>query len=346
MTGRRRVVVLPDKFRGTYTAREVADAVVSAFGRRDPGLRVVSSPVSDGGEGALRLVVDRLGAQVRRSTVTGPYGDPVEAEWAVLPDGRAFVECARICGWPRVRGPLRPLESTTRGVGELLGEIEARGHGGVIVAIGGTVTVDGGRGAVEALRWRRPRLDVAVAADVSVRFGDCVRHFAPQKGASEADMAELGRRMAELRGVYAASLGGDVDRTPFGGAGGGLAAALGALGARVFSGCEVMLGLLGLSAVLARADIVVTGEGRFDETSWLGKATGSILSAARPGAGRGLLVGSIDAGAAVRLGPGTLVCGLTGQRLTGAELVRGPPLSLREGAEVLVARLLDGGRRG
>lgn len=266
----------PDKFKGTLTASEAAEAM--ARGVRAAGFDEVRTvPLADGGDGTLDVLVANLGGSRRRARVTGPLGDPVDAEWALLPDGTAVVEAARASGLLLVRGRTDPLRASTRGTGELIAAALRAGAARVIVGVGGTATTDGGLGALEALRWTLGGTEVVVACDVGTRFLDAARCFGPQKGASEAQVALLTRRLERLADLYLARTGIDVRALEGAGAAGGLAGGLAAIGARLEPGFEVVAGAVALDAALAGADLALTGEGRLDATSFSGKVVGGVL---------------------------------------------------------------------
>lgn len=266
----------PDKFKGTLTASEAAEAM--ARGVRAAGFDEVRTvPLADGGDGTLDVLVANLGGSRRRARVTGPLGDPVDAEWALLPDGTAVVEAARASGLLLVRGRTDPLRASTRGTGELIAAALRAGAARVIVGVGGTATTDGGLGALEALRWTLGGTEVVVACDVGTRFLDAARCFGPQKGASEAQVALLTRRLERLADLYLARTGIDVRALEGAGAAGGLAGGLAAIGARLEPGFEVVAGVVALDAALVGADLALTGEGRLDATSFSGKVVGGVL---------------------------------------------------------------------
>jgi glycerate kinase len=155
------LLAAPDKFRGTLTAREAAAAIVAGASRAC--WTAVELPLADGGEGTL----DVLGGGNRRATVTGPLGEPVEAEWRLGEDGTALIEAALACGLSLAGGPEGndPLAATSRGVGELVAAAVAEGASRVVVAVGGVASTDGGVGAVEALPLPL-RVPLDVACDV------------------------------------------------------------------------------------------------------------------------------------------------------------------------------------
>ena len=336
------LVALPDKFRGSLEAEEVANALVQAFVSREPGINALGMPLSDGGQGTLRCLVARVGASIHEALVTGPYGAPITAKWAVLPDGTAVIECAEICGWARVTHHPDPMRSTTAGVGELMTLVCRAGHSRIIVAIGDTVTLDGGLGALEALAFSLSDSRVEVAADVDIPFTQASAVFGVQKGASPAEVPLLTRRLEELRVRYIGDLGVDPEGFPCGGSGGGLAGALACLGAKCVPGFVLLSRLLGLSEALAAATIVVTGEGRFDLTSLLGKATHRVLKACPATARVGLLVGEITPEAAALLPENVSVVALTSYRPHRELAIRDARLLLDQAAGDLADTVLRG----
>src|SRR6476620_6269354 len=187
-----RLLAAPDKFRGTLTAREAAAAI--AAGAERAGWTAGELPLADGGEGTLEV----LGGGNRRTLVSGPLAEPVEAAWRLEEDGTALIEAAQACGLTLAGGPERndPLRATSRGVGELVAAAVAEGAGRIVVAVGGVASTDGGVGAVEALPPRLPPLDVA--CDVQARFLDAADVFAPQKGATPEEVRILRERLAQL----------------------------------------------------------------------------------------------------------------------------------------------------
>jgi glycerate kinase len=269
-------LVCPDKFKGTLDAADAASAMRSGLERAGfDEIRIL--PLADGGEGTLDALVAALGGSRRHTTVTGPLGDPVEAEWALLPGGVAVVEMARASGLslvPRARDPLR---ASTRGTGELIGAAIRAGARRVIVGVGGSATTDGGLAALEALRWSFGAVPVVVACDVTTPFLDAAEVFAGQKGASSAQVSLLTRRLASLADQYERRTGVDVRVLTGAGAAGGLAGGLAAIGAELEPGFDVVADACGLDGALEGVDLVVTGEGRLDVTSFAGKVVGGVL---------------------------------------------------------------------
>jgi len=261
-----RLLAAPDKFRGTLTAREAAAAI--AAGAVRAAWTAAELPLADGGEGTL----DVLGGGNRRTTVSGPLGDPVDAEWRLEDDGTALIEAALACGLSLAGGPEGndPLRATSRGVGELIAAAVADGAERIVVCVGGVASTDGGVGATEAVP--HPLfVPLEVACDVDARFLDAADVFAPQKGATQEQVEILRGRLATLV----------VPDVPGAGAAGGLAGGLAAIGARLVPGFDLVAARLGFDERLAEADLVVTGEGRLDATSFTGKVVGRVLDRAR-----------------------------------------------------------------
>jgi glycerate kinase len=249
-----------------------------ADGLRSAGVEPVTAlPLADGGEGTLDALLDAVGGSRRNTTVTGPLGDRVDAEWAMLRGGVAVVEMARASGLALVAGRNDPLRASSRGTGELIAAAARSGARRIIVGVGGSASTDGGLGAVDALGWSLPALDVTVACDVTTPFLDAARVYGPQKGASQAQIALLGRRLTRLAEHYESRTGIDVRVVEGGGAAGGLAGALAALGATLEPGFDVVAGAAGLGDALEGASIMITGEGRLDATSLAGKVVGGAL---------------------------------------------------------------------
>jgi glycerate kinase len=272
-----RVVAAPDKFRGTATAREVGDAIARAA--RTSGWDCDIVPLADGGEGTL----DALGGPNRTTPVTGPLGDTVTAAWQ-LTNRRAVIEMAQASGLALVGGPERndPIAASTYGTGELLAAALDAGAQRIIVGVGGSATTDGGLGALRALyplqRMRGVRLEVA--CDVRTRFVEAAAVFAPQKGATPAQVTLLERRLERLAQVYAEEHGRDVRALEGSGAAGGLAGGLAAIGAELVEGFELVADELELDDHLEGADLVITGEGFLDAQSFEGKVVGGVAERA------------------------------------------------------------------
>lgn len=294
-----RVLAAIDKFRGTVTAAQAATAIGHACW--ELGIDCVERPMADGGEGTL----EALGGPNRTSTVTGPLGAPVSAEWR-LQRGTAIIEMAKASGLALAGGAAGndPMNATTAGTGELIDQALDAGAKRIIVCLGGSATTDGGLGAVQAIRSpaRLRAVELLVACDVTTRFVEAAHVFAPQKGASAAQVKLLEGRLTRLAQVYRADHGVDVSDLPGAGAAGGLAGALAALGGRLVPGFDLVADEVDLHDLITGADIVLTGEGHLDELSFDGKVVGGVQAWATA-AGRpvGAIVGETDADVADRI---------------------------------------------
>ena len=285
------VLCCPDKFRGSLTAAEAADALAAGVERT--GRAAVRLPLADGGAGTLDVLCPG-GADRRTARVSGPLGEPVDAEWGLRGD-TAVIEMARASGLALVTGANDPLAATTFGTGELLRAALDAGIRRVIVAVGGSATVDGGLGALDALGFDLHGADVIVACDVSTRFVDAARIFGPQKGADETAVAALEVRLDRLADRYREARGVDVRSLPGAGAAGGLAGGLAAYGARLVPGAALVADTVGLRTATASASLVLTGEGRLDATSFEGKVVGHVLGqASAAGVPAGVVAGDAD----------------------------------------------------
>ncbi len=291
-----RVLAAPDKYRGTLSASDAAAAMVD--GASVAGMGCVALPLADGGEGML----DVLGGPNRATTVAGPLGVAVEAGWRL--DGTtAYVEMALASGLVLAGGAAanEPTDASSTGTGQLIAAAVAAGADTVVVGVGGSATTDGGRGALEAVAELVPfpshGITVQVACDVTTRFVDAASVFAPQKGATAEQVAALEQRLVGLVDLYRRRFGCDISGLEGGGAAGGLAGGLAAAGATLEPGFDLVARLVGLDAALAGADLVITGEGRLDPTSFSGKVVGGLARrCARRGIDLLVVAGTISPG--------------------------------------------------
>jgi glycerate 2-kinase len=273
-----RALVAPDSFKGTFSAREVAAAL--ARGLRGEGVEAEELPLADGGEGTLEALVAALGGELRHAVVEDPLGRPVEAAYALLPDGRtAIVEMAEASGLRLVSDDDRdPLAASTRGTGELIAAAAEAGAARIVVTVGGSATTDGGAGALEALQEAGLEVELEVVCDVRTAWEDAPRLYGPQKGADTETVRRLEARLDEL----ARRAPRDPRGVPRTGAAGGLAGGLWAfLGARLLPGAVYVLDAVGFDARTREADLVVTGEGRLDEQTLEGKVVAEVAARSR-----------------------------------------------------------------
>jgi glycerate 2-kinase len=315
-----RVLVAPDGFGGTLSAREAAEAVAAGWRVAAPGDRLELAPMSDGGPGLVEVLAASLPhAQVRTAEVEDALARPVQAAWLLDPDPDpgtgpvAYVESAQACGLHLLtEQELDPLRATTYGVGQLMAAALDAGARRIVVGLGGSATNDGGAGMLAALGLGRldaagqplapggaalrdldrltgrpdPRLaavDLVAATDVDaplVGLLGASAVFGPQKGASREDVALLDGALTRWADVLEPFLGVRVRDLPGAGAAGGLGAALLALGARREPGLALVRELVRLPERVPTADLVVTGEGRYDATSLRGKVVSGVAALA------------------------------------------------------------------
>jgi len=272
----KRCVICPDGFKETFSAREVAAAVSAEV--REGGFEAVELPLADGGEGTLDVLLAG-GGERRTATVAGPLGEPVEAEYGLLDDGRVgVVEMAQASGLTLVPEERRDAwAASTRGTGELIAAAAADGAERILVSVGGSATTDGGAGALAAL-VRVPVPPLTVLCDVANPYEDAAVVFGAQKGADPETVERLTARLDEI----ASTLPRDPRGVPMTGCAGGLSGALWAAhGAQLVSGADYVLDLLGFDRLLGEADLVITGEGRLDRQSAAGKVVGVVAGRCR-----------------------------------------------------------------
>lgn len=307
-----RVVVAPNAFKGSLTAQAAAEAI--GRGVEAAGAEPVLIPVADGGDGTLDALVAGVGGTVMGVIARGPLGLPVRAHLGQLSDGTGVVEMAQASGLALVPvGDRDPMRASSIGTGELIKGALARRPGRILIALGGSATVDGGTGLARALGVRfvdpgnKPvaeggeglahiakidasRLDPRVKATPLVALADVTNPllgpggaaavFGPQKGASPQDVEQLERGLERLAERLATDLGADVADLPGAGAAGGTGAMLAALGAQLQPGGEVVLEALRFGERIAGAGLVITGEGKLDSQSLAGKAPVAVARAA------------------------------------------------------------------
>ncbi len=287
-----RVVVCPDKLRGSLTAAQAAEAI--ALGLGDAGVDdVVTIPMADGGEGTLDVLLAATGGERRTCRTVDALGGPVTADWGVLPDGTAVVEAATSIGLALLGTARDPVGASSAGLGAVVAAaLEARPQR-LLVAVGGSATTDGGLGCLDAIGWDLRGVPTTVATDVTTTFVAAAVTYAPQKGADAAQVAALTARLERLAERYAREHR-DVREVPGAGAAGGLAGGLATIGAELRPGFDVVAATVGLPQLVAAADAVVTAEGRLDATSLDGKVVGGVLLLAGPDTRAAVLAGAAD----------------------------------------------------
>lgn len=308
----KKIIIAPDSFKGTMSAREICRILSEEVKRICPDAEVICIPMSDGGEGMSENYVSLLGGELKTREVTGPMGEPVAAEYGILPDGTAVMEMASCAGLPLMKGDLQPLQATTRGVGELMVHLAAQGSRKLLIGLGGSATNDCGIGMADALGYRfldgegktlapyawnlarvekiippekLPQLTITAACDVNNPLcgpQGAAAVFGPQKGLKPEQIGPHDAAMAHFAEVLRRELGRDVKNLPGAGAAGGLGAGMLAfLHAELKPGIELLLDSVGFDAMLENASLVITGEGRLDGQSVAGKVPVGVARRAR-----------------------------------------------------------------
>ncbi|GFG69869.1 glycerate kinase family protein [Mycolicibacter senuensis] len=293
-----RVLIAPDCYGESLTAVQAAAAISTGWHRSRPHDRLAIAPQSDGGPGFVAVLAARLGdadpGTVQRCRVSGPLDTPVEAEWFWDAAAEtAYLECAQACGLAALDGspsPRTALAAHSTGVGQLIEAALTAGARRIVVGLGGSACTDGGKGMVDELggltaaRKRLADVELIAACDVEYPLlgpWGAARVFGPQKGADAATVAVLETRLTAWAAELDATAGRQVSAASGAGAAGGIGAALLALGGVAESGAAIVARHTDLAAALADADVLVTGEGRFDQQSLHGKVIGSLCAAAR-----------------------------------------------------------------
>ena len=311
-----KLVIAPDSFKESLSARAVAEAIAAGWARVYPDAELLLCPMADGGEGTVDALLSATDGKLQQTRVSGPLGDPVEAHWGLLPNAQAIIEMAEASGLHRVEPGRRDvLAASSHGTGELIRAALDAGVRRIVLGLGGSATNDGGAGLLAALGvrfldregqelplggaalarlsqidltgldTRLAQVEVMVAADVDnplcgPRGASAV--FGPQKGASPEQVVQLDEALAHYADVMAATLGEDLRDLPGVGAAGGLGfAARAVLRAGFRPGVELVAELSGLAQAVQGADLVITGEGRLDGQSLHGKTPVGVARLAR-----------------------------------------------------------------
>jgi glycerate kinase len=371
-----RVVIAPDKFKGSLDAAAAAAAIANGVRDVIPAAACELVPMADGGDGTVDAFL-ASGATPRTVRVTGPLGDPVHATYARDGD-LAIVELAAASGLEMVRGRREPRRATTRGTGELLRDALDGGATRIVLGIGGSATTDGGAGALAALGARfldaegmvlepvpaallavaridltrldrRLReVDFAIACDVdNPLLGPlgAAAVYGPQKGAMSVDVSFLDRVLARLADAMAAATGHDLRNRTGAGAAGGLGWAFAsACGARLERGVALVAEVRGLARALEGADWCFTGEGRIDAQTLRGKVVDGVAALARAAHVPVIAFGgSVDAAVEPELRTRGVRCiPIVPGPLSLEEAMRGAGANLRAAAS-RVAAFLSGG---
>lgn len=310
----KRCIVISDSFKGTLSSLEICRIAEACAERLLPETELIALPVADGGEGTVDCFIRACAGKRCQARVSGPFGEPVPADYALLPDGTAVIETASCAGLPLVEGRYDPLRATTFGVGELIRDAVSRGAGRIILGLGGSCTNDGGCGAAAALgavfKDRRGhsfvptggtlgriesiqtdavraflgKTRITVMCDVdNPLFGEtgaaCV--FGPQKGADPEAVRLLDDGLRNLDRAIRRSLSVCTADVPGAGAAGGFGAgAIAFFGAALQSGIDTVLEAVQFPRLLQGCGLVITGEGCLDEQSLRGKVVSGVLKQA------------------------------------------------------------------
>ncbi|OGF98428.1 MAG: hypothetical protein A2Z86_12145 [Candidatus Glassbacteria bacterium GWA2_58_10] len=312
-----KIILAPDSFKGTFSAAEVCRAFASGVRRVHPGAEILELPLADGGEGTLDVLRGATGGEFFFCASRDPLGRPLTVEFVMLPRGEALIEMARSSGLALLAGSERdPWRAGTFGLGLVIKSALELNLEALTLTLGGSATVDGGVGMARALGYRffdkrgKPldleggrilsriaRIDnrdtdkrlagLKVRALCDVRNpllgpSGAARVFAPQKGAGPEMVEKLEQGLANLALRLREDLGREVTAVEGGGAAGGMGAAVvGFLGGKLTSGIDYVLETLRFERALEQADLVITGEGSFDDQSLGGKVISGVLDRAR-----------------------------------------------------------------
>ncbi|MGO2068392.1 MAG: glycerate kinase [Glutamicibacter arilaitensis] len=328
------VAIVPDSFKGSARASEVAAALADGFAKgaasRKRDVEITAVPFADGGEGTLEALIDAWGTEAISVQTTDALGRPVESRLGLSADGKiAVVEAAEAAGLPQVSDvERRPLEATTYGLGALVSRALELGVSQIILCLGGSATTDGGTGLLAALGAsfldadgaklpagggtlqnlaaidasgldpRAANVQWQIACDVTnplLGAKGAAAVFGPQKGASQEQVQLLDAGLARLADVLEADTGRKLREQPGMGAAGGLAISLGSyFQVDLVPGWDLVAKVLGAHGILQGADLVLTGEGRLDSQSLDGKVVSGVLQAAGENAEVIVVAGSVD----------------------------------------------------
>ncbi len=312
-----KIVLAPDSFKGSLTAVQVCEALAAGIETADSSFEIIKIPLSDGGEGFTESLLTAVGGRKITCEALNPLGRQITAGYAVLPDQTVIIETAAASGLSLIKAEERnPLEATSFGSGQLIRAALEAGRQKIVIGLGGSATVDGGAGLVQALGVKffdkagrlidRPMTNAllencgsidpsgllpeireatfVIASDVTnPLLGEkgSVAVYAPQKGAAPEMLPRLENNLVHFNNLVEAQTGLTVCDIPGAGAAGGLGAGMLAfLNARIHSGIEMVLELTDFRRRLAEADLIITGEGRIDEQTIFGKTITGVLQGA------------------------------------------------------------------
>jgi len=303
----RRILIIPDKFKGTLTAQAAADAIASGWRKAQPHDRLELLPMCDGGDGSGEIIGGLIGAKPRRIKTVDAARKQIETIWWWEPKTKvAVIESARVVGLAMLpAGKFHPFQLDTFGLGKVLLTAQKLGCRKCVIGIGGSATNDGGFGMACALGWKfldalgkeiktwtelenladlvppNPlRMKIAVAVDVQNPLlgpRGATRVYGPQKGLIKSDFSTAEKALGRLARVSMKFFKKDFAKIPSAGAAGGLGFGLMAfLGAEPESGFEIFSRAARLKKRLQQTDLVLTGEGALDQQTLMGKGVGQV----------------------------------------------------------------------
>jgi glycerate kinase len=372
-----RILVAPNAFKESLSAIDAARAIARGVRRGLPNAQVTEIPIADGGDGTLEAVISGTGGRILKKRIVGPLGNSITPEYGITGDGKtAVIEMSRASGLALVPPNRRnPMRTTSFGTGQLIQAALNLGVKRILLGIGGSATVDGGIGALQALgvsfldrhgksvvyggtgllaiekinlnrvHPALKRVEILVACDVDNPLTGpkgAAAVFGPQKGATPAMVKQLDHGLARLAALIARATGRQVERIPGAGAAGGIAGSfLGLLGAKLRPGSELVFDLLKLDRIVPKVDWVITGEGQIDSQTQFGKGPGMLaILAARHGVPVIGIAGSIAENAGKLASKGfTAMFSITNQPMDLATAMHTAPRLMERVAEQ-VARLI------
>ena len=312
-----KVVIAIDSFKGSLTSTEAGQAIADGILEQFPQSQIELIPIADGGEGMLTVMLNTIGGRIQHLTAHNPCMENIQTSYGISEDGTtAFIEMANISGLPLIRREQQnPMKTTTYGTGEIIRNALEKGCTRFIIGIGGSATNDAGIGMLQALGFEfldkdrqplgfggeiltkivstnrtkvHPKVKNAhfiVACDVQNPFygpDGAAAIYARQKGADNAMIEELDRGMQSFAQVIQKDTGKDISMVPGSGAAGGMGGGMLAfLDAELRSGADLVLDLCQFNSKIEDADLIITGEGRMDRQSLMGKIPGKILEAGK-----------------------------------------------------------------
>ena len=372
-----KILVAPNALKESLSAIDAAHAIARGVRRGLPNARVIEIPIADGGDGTLEAVISGTGGRILKKRIVGPLGNSITAEFGITGDGKTVViEMSRASGLALVPPNRRnPMRTTSFGTGQLIQAALNLGVKRILLGIGGSATVDGGIGALQALgvsfldrhgksavpggtgllaiekinlnrlHPALKRVEILVACDVDNPLTGpkgAAAVFGPQKGATPPMVKQLDHGLARLAALIAKTTGRQVERIPGAGAAGGIAGSfLGLLGAKLRPGSELVFDLLKLDKIVPKMDWVITGEGQIDFQTQFGKGPGMLaILAARHGVPVIGIAGSVAENAGKLASKGfTAMFSITNQPMDLASAIQAAPRLMERVAEQ-VARLI------